>query len=74
MLLQIAAGYGVTYEPDVDLSNANYSAARGTPRVFEECRLLAKQIMVAQMLGPCWKWFVNAAEIMGEQPMDVRMA
>ena len=33
-----------------------------------------RQILVAQMLGPVWKWFRNAAEIVGEQPMDVGMA
>lgn len=76
MLLQIAAGYGVTYEAlTSDLSNANYSAARmGHLEFSRNVDCWQKQILIAQMLGPCWKWFVNAAEIVGEQPMDIRMA
>lgn len=75
MLLQIAAGFGVTYEAlTADLSNANYSAARmGHLEFSRNVDCWQKQILIAQMLGPCWEWFVNAAEIIGEQPMDIRM-
>ena len=76
MLLQIAAGYGVTYEAlTSDLSNANYSAARmGHLEFSRNVDCWQRQILVAQMLGPVWKWFRNAAEIVGGQPMDVGMA
>ena len=75
MLLQIAAGYGVTYEAlTSDLSNANYSAARmGHLEFSRNVDCWQKQILVAQMLGPVWGWFKQAAEIVGEQPGDIRM-
>ena len=75
MLLQIAAGYGVTYEAlTSDLSNANYSAARmGHLEFTRNVDCWQKQILIAQMLGPVWDWFQTSAEILGEQPMDVRM-
>lgn len=75
MLLQIAAGYGVTYEAlTSDLSNANYSSARmGHLEFSRNVECWQRQIMVAQMLRPVWSWFRNAAEILGEQPMDVTM-
>ena len=75
MLLQIAAGYGVTYEAlTSDLSNANYSAARmGHLEFSRNVDCWQKQILIAQMLGPIWGWFKQAAAIVGEQPMDIRM-
>ena len=75
MLLQIAAGYGVTYEAlTSDLSNANYSAARmGHLEFSRNVDCWQKQILIAQMLGPIWGWFKQAAEIVGDQPGDVRM-
>ena len=75
MLLQIAAGYGVTYEAlTSDLSNANYSSARmGHLEFTRNVDCWQKQIMIAQMLGPVWGWFKQAAAILGDEPMDVRM-
>lgn len=75
MLLQIAAGYGITYEAlTSDLSNANYSSARmGHLEFSRNVDCWQKQILVAQMLGPVWSWFKQSAEIIGDDPMDVRM-
>jgi lambda family phage portal protein len=75
MLLQIAAGYGVTYEAlTSDLSHANYSAARmGHLEFARNVDCWQKQILVAQMLGPIWGWFKQSAEIIGDDPADVRM-
>ena len=75
MLLQIAAGYGITYEAlTSDLSNANYSSARmGHLEFSRNVDCWQKQILVAQMLGPIWNWFKQSAEIIGDDPMDVRM-
>lgn len=75
MLLQIAAGYGITYEAlTSDLSNANYSSARmGHLEFSRNVDCWQKQILVAQMLGPIWDWFKQSAEIIGDDPMDVRM-
>ena len=75
MLLQIAAGYGITYEAlTSDLSNANYSSARmGHLEFSRNVDCWQKQILVAQMLGPVWGWFKQSAEIIGDDPMDVRM-
>ena len=75
MLLQIAAGYGVTYEAlTSDLSNANYSSARmGHLEFARNVDCWQKQIVIAQMLGPVWNWFRNAADVIGESPMDVSM-
>jgi lambda family phage portal protein len=75
MLLQIAAGYGVTYEAlTSDLSHANYSAARmGHLEFTRNVDCWQKQILIAQMLGPIWGWFKQSAEIIGDDPADVRM-
>lgn len=75
MLLQIAAGYGITYEAlTSDLSQANYSSARmGHLEFSRNIDCWQKQILIAQLLGPVWGWFKQAAEIVGDDPADVRM-
>lgn len=75
ILLQIAAGYGVTYESlTSDLSNANYSSARmGHLEFTRNVDCWQRQIVVSQMLRPVWSWFQNTADILGQDPMDVRM-
>jgi lambda family phage portal protein len=66
-LLQIAAGFGVTYEALTgDLSNTNFSSARlGWLEFQRNIESWRWHMLVPQMLNPIWDWFVAAGSING---------
>jgi lambda family phage portal protein len=66
-LLQIAAGFGVTYEALTgDLSRTNFSSARlGWLEFQRNIEAWRWQMLVPQMLNPIWNWFVAAGNIAG---------
>lgn len=66
-LLQIAAGFGVTYESLTgDLSQSNFSSSRmGWLEFHRNIEAWRWQMLVPQMLNPIWDWFVTAGSING---------
>lgn len=66
-LLQIAAGYGVTYEALTgDLSHTNFSSARlGWLEFQRNIESWRWQMLVPQMLNPVWEWFVASGSVNG---------
>lgn len=66
-LLQIAAGFGITYEAlTSDLSATNFSSARlGWLEFQRNIESWRWQMLVPQMLNPIWLWFSNAATVNG---------
>jgi lambda family phage portal protein len=66
-LLQIAAGFGVTYEALTgDLTNTNFSSGRmGWLEFQRNIEAWRWQMLVPQMLNPVWQWFSNAATVNG---------
>jgi lambda family phage portal protein len=66
-LLQIAAGYGVTYESLTgDLRNTSFSSGRmGWLEFQRNIEAWRWQMLVPQMLDPIWNWFVTAGSIAG---------
>jgi lambda family phage portal protein len=66
-LLQIAAGFGVTYEALTgDLSHVNFSSARlGWLEFQRNIEAWRWQMLVPQMLNPIWSWFVGAGSVAG---------
>lgn len=64
-LLQIAAGFGITYEALTgDLSATNFSSARlGWLEFQRNIEAWRWQMLVPQMLNPIWSWFVSAAGV-----------
>lgn len=66
-LLQIAAGFGITYEALTgDLTNTNFSSGRmGWLEFQRNIESWRWQMLVPQLLNPVWQWFVNAATVNG---------
>ena len=75
ILLQIASGYGITYESlTSDLSATNFSSARlGWLEFYRNIETWRWQMLIPQFLTPTWKWFKNAAEIGGVPVGDVKI-
>lgn len=66
-LLQIAAGFGVTYEALTgDLNNTSFSSGRmGWIEFHRNIESWRWQMLVPQMLNPIWRWFGQAASTSG---------
>lgn len=66
-LLQIAAGFGITYEALTgDLSATNFSSARlGWLEFHRNIEAWRWHMLVPQMLNPIWDWFVSAGNVNG---------
>lgn len=66
-LLQIAAGFGVTYEALTgDLSNTNFASGRlGWLEFQRNIEAWRWQMLVPQLLNPVWNWFAAAAVVNG---------
>ena len=73
ILLQIAAGYGITYEAlTSDLSQTNFSSARlGWLEFQRNIEAWRWQMLIPQFLTPTWSWWSNAAEIAGAAVGDI---
>jgi lambda family phage portal protein len=73
ILLQIAAGYGITYEAlTSDLSQTNFSSARlGWLEFQRNIEAWRWQMLIPQFLTPTWAWWTNAAEIAQNPVGDV---
>jgi lambda family phage portal protein len=74
-LLQIAAGFGVTYEALTgDLHNTSFSSGRmGWLEFHRNIESWRWQMLVPQMLNPIWNWFVQAGSVNGVR-LDGTMA
>lgn len=66
-LLQIAAGFGITYEALTgDLNNTSFSSGRmGWLEFNRNIETWRWHMMVPQLLNPVWKWFVQSASASG---------
>jgi len=66
-LLQIAAGFGITYEALTgDLRNTSFSSGRmGWLEFHRNVEAWRWQMLVPQMLSPIWNWFVQAGSVNG---------
>lgn len=66
-LLQIAAGFGVTYESLTgDLSNTSFASGRmGWLEFQRNIEAWRWQMLVPQLLNPVWKWFAAAGTVNG---------
>lgn len=66
-LLQIAAGFGITYESLTgDLSNTSFASGRmGWLEFQRNIEAWRWQLIVPQMLNPIWTWFMQAGEVNG---------
>jgi lambda family phage portal protein len=66
-LLQIAAGFGVTYESLTgDLSHTSFASGRlGWLEFQRNIEAWRWQMLVPQMLNPIWRWFAAQADING---------
>lgn len=66
-LLQIAAGFGITYEALTgDLSNTNFASGRlGWLEFQRNIEAWRWQMLVPQMLNPIWNWFAVQGGIAG---------
>lgn len=66
-LLQIAAGFGVTYEALTgDLNNTSFSSGRmGWIEFHRNIESWRWQMLVPQMMNPVWRWFTQAASASG---------
>ena len=69
-------GVGVAVPADSSLRNSltSYAGLSSPSWVLDLLSAATSEAhLIAQMLGPVWGWFKQAAEIVGEQPMDIRM-
>lgn len=66
-LLQIAAGFGVTYESLTgDLSNTSFASGRmGWLEFQRNIEAWRWQMLVPQLLNPVWSWFAAAGSVNG---------
>ena len=66
-LLQIAAGFGITYEALTgDLNNTSFSSGRmGWLEFHRNIEAWRWHMIVPQLLNPTWKWFVQSASASG---------
>lgn len=66
-LLQIAAGFGVTYESLTgDLSNTSFASGRmGWLEFQRNIEAWRWQMLVPQLLNPVWSWFAAAGTVNG---------
>ena len=71
-LLQIAAGFGITYEALTgDLNNTSFSSGRmGWIEFHRNIESWRWNMLVPQMLNPIWKWFAQSASLGGVRGMD----
>lgn len=67
MLLQIAAGFGITYEALTgDLHNTSFSSGRmGWLEFSRNVEAWRWQMLIPQLLNPVWKWFASASSVAG---------
>ena len=65
--MQIAAGFGITYEALTgDLNNTSFSSGRmGWLEFNRNIETWRWHMMVPQFLNPVWKWFVQSASASG---------
>ena len=63
----VAAGFGLTYETLTgDLSNVNFSSGRmGWIEMHRNIEDWQWNVIIPQLCDPVWKWFVEAAELVG---------
>ena len=66
-LLQIAAGFGITYEALTgDLNNTSFSSGRmGWLEFQRNIESWRWQMLVPQLLDPVWRWFTAAGSVNG---------
>lgn len=66
-LLQISAGFGITYEALTgDLNNTSFSSGRmGWIEFQRNIDIWRSHLIVPQMLNPIWSWFGQAASVKG---------
>ena len=66
-LLQIAAGFGITYEALTgDLNNTSFSSGRmGWLEFNRNIETWRWQMVIPQLLNPIWRWFVQSASTSG---------
>jgi capsid protein len=66
-LLQIAAGFGITYESLTgDLSTTSFASGRmGWLEFQRNIESWRWQLVVPQMLNPIWSWFLAAGSVNG---------
>jgi lambda family phage portal protein len=69
-LRAIAAATGMTYEAlSGDYSKVNYSSARiASTNVMRAVERYRWHYLIPQVLNPLWRWFLEAAVLMGELP------
>ena len=67
LLLQVASGFGVTYESLTgDLNETSFSSGRmGWLEFHRNIEQWRWQMLVPQLLNPVWAWFINAGSIAG---------
>lgn len=63
----VAAGFGITYESLTgDYSQVNFSSARmGGQEMGRNIESWRWQMLIPQFCGGTWRWFLEAAELMG---------
>lgn len=71
-LREIAAGAGLTYEQiSADLSGTNYSSARvGLLQQRRRAELLQRTVILARLLRPLWRRWIDGKALAGEIPSD----
>lgn len=69
-LREIAAGARVSYERmTADYSRVNFSSARAGDIEFRRTvRALQRTVIIRQLLDPVWRWFIEAAQVVGLLP------
>jgi lambda family phage portal protein len=74
VLHSVAAGFGITYESLTgDMSQVNFSSGRmGWIEMNRNIESWRWNLLVPQMLDPVWEWFVNGADLVGQNFATVR--
>ena len=67
LLLQVASGFGITYESLTgDLNETSFSSGRmGWLEFHRNIEQWRWNMVIPQMLNPIWQWFVNAGSVAG---------